>query len=188
MDFLEPNTGKRTNLQSSEIHHLVPAEGWFELGNYAEAKKELDLIEPCHRNHLDVLVLRLRTCVKLSQWEESLELATAVLDQDQSYSDYWIKRSCSLHELTRTKEAYDLLKPALLLFPGEHVIPFNLNVYARALGRPLMAFYWRFQAIRINWNGVFESIDRTEKKNPKWQTYKARWKKRMRKIESFLRP
>ena len=175
-------------MPSSKIDHLEPAEGWYELGEFNEAKKELDLIESCHRNHLDVLVLRLRTCVKLRLWEESLELATAVLDQDQSYSDYWIKRSYALRELNRIKEAYDLLKPARLLFPAEHVIPYNLSCYARALGRPFTAYYWAVKALIMNWRGVLELTDRTKKNDPTWMAKRARVEKRMEKIESLFEP
>jgi|GEM_PF-1386157 len=186
MDFSTSNAGAAGQFRSADIDHLEPAEGWFELGNYTEAKKELDLIDPRQAQQLEVLVLRLRTCFNLKQWEETLAVATAVLQQDHTYSDYWIKRSYALHELNRTREAYDLLKPSVGLFPGEEVIPFNLNCYARALGRPLTAFYWRNMALRRNWRGVFNSIDRTQKDNPKWQAHKARWERRMKWVESLF--
>ena len=43
-------------------------------------------------------------------------------------------RSFALHEMKRTQEAYDELKPALDTFKNEHLVWYNMACYACVLG------------------------------------------------------
>lgn len=46
----------------------------------------------------------------------------------------WIHRSFALHELKRTAEAQEKLRPAAKTFPKEHPVFYNLACYACQLG------------------------------------------------------
>ena len=46
----------------------------------------------------------------------------------------WIQRSFALHELKRTAEAREKLKPAAKKFPKQHLVFYNLACYACQLG------------------------------------------------------
>lgn len=62
----------------------------------------------------------------------------------------WIQRSFALHELKRTREAFDKLLPAAKLFRKEWLIPYNLACYTAQLGRIKEAEEWYKRAMLLN--------------------------------------
>ncbi len=62
----------------------------------------------------------------------------------------WVHRSYALHELRRTREAFDLLRPAVGRFPKEIIIPYNLACYTCQLGDLAAARRWFEQALALD--------------------------------------
>lgn len=121
-------------LDFPERHLARAAEGWLELGNPAEAARELAGLRRATRRHPDVLELRWRIHAARRQWKLALRVATAVVSAAPQRPSGWIHRSYTLHELKRTAEAMANLLPALDRFPKEPIIPYNLACYACQLG------------------------------------------------------
>jgi predicted Zn-dependent protease len=124
-----------TAVEPSEVIHLRAAEGWVELGLPEEALKELEVLPAARREQPLVLMLLWRIYSAAGRWRDCIEVADELVQRDSKNLLGWIHRSYALHELKRTQEASDLLEPALLQFPDEELVAYNLACYACQLGR-----------------------------------------------------
>jgi len=129
-------------LEPPDTFHLDAAIGWLGLGNWQEANEELEKITPQLRAHPDVLEVRLEIYAKAGKWEPCVDLGNALVQAVPESPFGWMQRSFALHELKRTQEAADLLKPAADLFPKEWLIRYNLACYACQLGNRKEARTW----------------------------------------------
>ena len=108
--------------------------GWIELGNHEEADEELDKIEATLRVHPNVLEVRWIIHAKVQHWELCKDIGSTLVKLAPERTTGWIHRSFALHELERTQEAYDALKPALDVFKKEYLVRYNMACYACVLG------------------------------------------------------
>jgi tetratricopeptide (TPR) repeat protein len=134
-------------LQAPDLHHLNAAEGWLELGNHHEALAELTQISPAEQGRLEVLGLRWSIAAQFKSWEECIQLATTIIELAPENVFGWVHRSFALHELRRTQEACDLLRPVAKQFPRNETIPYNLACYECQLGNLPEARKWFQQAL-----------------------------------------
>jgi predicted Zn-dependent protease len=126
---------------------LQAAHGWVELGNPAEALHELDGLSATAREHPEVLGLRWHIAAKSRDWETALGIAGALVEAMPESPSGWIHRSYCLHELKRTREAWDSLLPLAKRFPKEWLICYNLACYACQLGLLAEARTWFTRAV-----------------------------------------
>jgi Flp pilus assembly protein TadD len=66
----------------------------------------------------------------------------------------WIHRSFALHEMGRTREAYDELRPGLEIFEKEQLIWYNMACYACCLDEKVEARTLLNRAIELGGDGV----------------------------------
>jgi predicted Zn-dependent protease len=130
------------SIQTPDLHYLRAALGWLELGNLREAAAELELVAPALANHPDVLEMRWQIEARAKRWETCLKLAEAIIKRAPASAIGWIHRSYALHEMQRTAEARDELKPVAGRFPEELTIPYNLACYECKLGNLTQAREW----------------------------------------------
>jgi Flp pilus assembly protein TadD len=123
-------------------HYVDAAEGWLELGDSAEAARELRRLSPAALGHTDVLDLRWRLHAARGQWDSALDVARLVTSVAPERPSGWIHQSYTLHELKRTEEALHLLLPVAEQFPEESIIAYNLACYACQLGDLAGAKIW----------------------------------------------
>lgn len=136
-------------IEPPDSHILNAAVGWAELGLPAEALVELARLNPSLLGHPDVLDLRWRLHAMKKDWEAALTVARAQLAVSPERVDSWINQSYALHELKRTREAFDSLVPLLEKFPKLGVIPYNLACYSCQLGELDDARVWIRRARKI---------------------------------------
>lgn len=136
-------------LDYPDRHFVRAAEGWLELGDSAEAARELRRLTPAAEKHPDVLEMRWRLYELRGQWADALAVARAVTLAAPERASGWIHQSYCLHELQRTDEAWDLLLPAAEKFPKESIIPYNLACYACRLGDLVVARDWLQRAVKL---------------------------------------
>lgn len=115
-------------------HHLTAAIGWLELGNPLEAKEELERIAPEFHAHPDVLEVRWGICYAAKDFRGCYDIGAALVNQAPDRPSGWLHRSAGLHWLNRSREAYDLLQPALGRFPDAWAIHYDMACYACVLG------------------------------------------------------
>ena len=139
-----------TAFEPPDSHHLSAAEGWLELGNPREAQAELDCISTVAQGRVEVLALRWGILARFNSWKECIVLADRIVEAAPKEVFGWIHRSYALHELRRTREARDLLLPAIRLFPKVETIPYNLACYECQLGDLDAARDWFHRALKLH--------------------------------------
>jgi len=147
-------------------HFVQAAAGWLELGNPSEAAAELNQLSPRFARHPDVLEIRWRLCAAEHAWVEALEVAQAVTQVAPDRPSGWIHQSYCLHELKRTSEARDVLRPLAKKFPKEFIIPYNLACYACATGDLQEARRWLLRAMKIKGKDSREEFRRMALEDP----------------------
>lgn len=137
-------------LQPPDSHHLSAAQGWLELGNYLEAGRELARISPPLDQHPDVLEIQYELYAHEKRWQECADTALATMRADPDRQSAWIHYSFALHELKRTKQAYNNLLTVSQKFTDDWHLPYNLACYCAQLGHFAEAQEWFKKAISIN--------------------------------------
>jgi tetratricopeptide (TPR) repeat protein len=129
-------------LEPPNSFHVRAAQGWLELGNYAEANTELGKVAPELRTHPEVLKVSWEVYAAARKWEAALEVAVALIHNDSEDPLGWVHRSYCLHELRRTHEARDNLLRVVGKFPLSATMRYNLACYECQLGRLVQAKAW----------------------------------------------
>ena len=122
-------------LPHEEAHRVRAAEGWLELGDLAEATKELDSVNSVLRAHPDVLAVRYKIYAQLKDWPMCEQIARALTKITPDHPSGWISLCQCLHFQGKTDEAYDTLRAVLPEFPNLAVMEYDLACYACRLGR-----------------------------------------------------
>lgn len=112
------------------------------LGSTREARHELRFIQPENRRHPEVLQIRWRIYAAVHKWRACLSVARTLLIEEPESPFGWVHLSFALHEMGRTKEAWQQLLPAVRQFPNDFIIPYNLACYTCQLGRLTEAWAW----------------------------------------------
>jgi tetratricopeptide (TPR) repeat protein len=138
-------------LEMPDSHYLLAALGWYELGNRAEAKAELQQIRPEYHRHPDVLEMNWMLCAEERDWAAGLEAARALAEVAPHRSSGWLHQAYALRRVKDggLKQAMACLLPAAEKFPKEPIIPFNLSCYACQMGEFEQARVWLELALQI---------------------------------------
>jgi Flp pilus assembly protein TadD len=129
-------------IEPPDAHSLNAATGWLLLGNAAEARTEFDQIRRALRLHPEVLDFEWRLLAQEQRWTEAADVGERLVQVCPDDANAWVHRSYALHELRRTREAFDKLLPAAGHFPQEPIIPYNLACYTCQLGDLTTAQRW----------------------------------------------
>ena len=132
-----------------ELFYLDAAQGWVELGNFAEASRELEKIHADRQSHPDVLEVRWEICAKQKQWQEGAEVGRALIRTAPDRATGWIDLSYALHELKETQQAWDNLFGVAGTFPKVPTISYNLACYACQLGKLWEGEQWLKRAFDV---------------------------------------
>lgn len=130
-------------------NHLNAAKGWLDLGNHAEASRELDQIAGALRVHPDVLEVRWQICARMKMWTAALEISSAIIELAPERSFGYLHQAYSFHALGYTEKAYNALTQVAGKFPEVIAIPYCLACYACQLQRVDDAYQWFEQAVTI---------------------------------------
>lgn len=133
----------------SEKMVLRAAEGWLELGDWRSAEEELSRIRPELQDHVSLLKLRIEITSAAKDWERVVELAGLLIGHVPGESTGYLRRAFALHELRRTREAWDTLLPVAGKFLDEWIVPYNLACYAAQLGDLEVSRKWLDRAFKL---------------------------------------
>jgi len=140
---------KTKPLDPPDSHHLKAAEGWLQLGDPVESNEELKKIGLQNRFHPQVLIARWQIYAKEQHWEFAHTIAQGIIALLPNEAIGWINRSYALHQLKRTREAWETLLPAAAKFPKNLTIAYNLACYACQLGHMEAASRWLKTAMQL---------------------------------------
>lgn len=136
-------------LEHPDDLHLQAAVGWLELGLPLEADDELDQIAAEMQTHPEVLLVRCDVFFEMKKWDAVVALAERMVKRWPKNRQMWIQRSFALHELGRTQEAFDKLRPVGGRFRKSWTIPYNLACYCAQLGRMEESQQWFRKAMAM---------------------------------------
>lgn len=138
-------------LEYPDRHHLNAAEGWLELDKPAEARAELEQIDPAQQSHPDVLDLRWQVCARQERWNEALEIARELIHTAPGRAAGWLHHAYAVRRSPNgsIQQAWDTLLPAFEKFPTKPIVAYNLSCYACLLGRLDEARLWLRRAFSI---------------------------------------
>ena len=80
-------------------------------------------------------------------WPGALSCAGRLVAAAPERASGWLNQSFALHELKRTREAFERLAGEAEKFPEHYVIPYNLACYQCALGHREEAMRWLRRAV-----------------------------------------
>lgn len=146
-------------IEPPDSHFLNAATGWLMLGNSAEAWREFEQIQPLLHAHPEALDFQWQWFAREKRWLEALDIGGCLVHLCPEDPIAWIHRSYALHELRRTREAFDLLLPAAQRFPKETTIPYNLSCYTSQLGDLPAARRWFTRVLTLG-KGPAEKLHR----------------------------
>ncbi len=129
-------------LSTADHYHVEAAEGWIGLGNFVEARQELEQVTPQDPVHPAVLEVQWQLLAKEGQWEACLDIASTLVQTLPEHPLGWVHRSYCLHELKRTVEARDNLLRVVDKFGEDPIMRYNLACYECQLGRLAEAKSW----------------------------------------------
>ena len=138
-------------LDTPDIHHVRAAEGWLELGDDAEALRELENISSTEKDHPVVLELRFQILAKRSEWDACRGIAEMITQQLPDFAGGWLHLAYATRRATGGSDqaAFDVLEPAAEKFSDEPTIPYNLACYVCQLGKLSEAREWLKRAFAI---------------------------------------
>ena len=119
--------------QTAHARHLLAAEGYIDLGMYAEAGAELSSLEPAYFALEQTLVLQLCVYAGLHRWQQAHELATALAKQDPENPQWAIWSASAACRLQSVEAAKGILLDALVSHPDNANIHYNLSCYETRL-------------------------------------------------------
>ena len=128
---------------------LDAAEGWLGLGNHVEAFTELEQVSGEMQQHPEVMRMRYNIYAAAKNWAAAAETAQSLCQLASEEPFGPIHLAYALHELKRTKEAWDVLLPVATRFPDEYIVRYNLACYACQMGNLPTARQWLERAVEI---------------------------------------
>ena len=137
-------------IEPPDSHILNAATGWLMLGNAVESRAEFQQISATLREHPLVLEFEWRLLAAEKRWLAAVAASGRLLRVCPDDVNAWVHRSYALHELRRTREAFDKLLPAIKRFPKETIIPYNLACYTCQLGDLKAARMWLEQTLALD--------------------------------------
>ncbi len=136
-------------LPISDQHHLDAAEGWIELGNFEEAKRELQQISEQFKCDPDVIEMRYRVDCRPECWDAVHELVMAMRNSmpEKPRIDFYLAMIQFYGK--KYQEAYETLRPVVDELPEDWTIAYCLACYCCKLGKVDEAKIWLHKAIDL---------------------------------------
>ena len=143
-----------------DSHYLSAAMGWTDLGNFAEAKAELQKVASTLAHHPVVLEVAWAIHAGAKDWAEALKAAEQLVAHAGEHASGWLHRAYAMRRAPGggIKAAWDALLPAVDQFPGESTIPYNLACYACQMGDLEEARRWLRRALAVGEKGRIKTM------------------------------
>lgn len=113
---------------------IIAAQGYVELGLYADAREELSVLPESFSNRTDVLEITVLCLMGEHRWEEALESARRLCTAEPEEPGGFIHAAYCLHEMGRTREAVDVLVLGPASLQAKAVFFYNMGCYRARLG------------------------------------------------------
>jgi len=129
--------------------HLSYANGYRQLGMFSDAHDELEKIDSDFSEMKEVIVANLAISSDEQDWARVVGLSSRLADEHPEEVEWWIQWAYALRRCNSVEAAREVLETALLRFPKEACIHYNLGCYACVDGDLERAKTWISQAIAL---------------------------------------
>lgn len=119
---------------TEQERRIIAAQGYVELGLFAEAEAELSPLPAAMRERVDVIEIILLCLMGGRRWEEALALASELCRQEPGEPGGFIHAAFCLHELGKTEEAVEVLSNGPASLRTKAVYYYNIGCYHARLG------------------------------------------------------
>lgn len=138
-------------LEPPDSFFVRAAEGWVELGDFAEAIRELEHIRPEFRSHPDVKDVHWQMGAKESRWDDCREIARGITEQNPESPLGWIHFAYATRRASGggLEAAREILLTAQKRFPAVPLIPYNIACYECQLQNLKEARRWLGKAFSL---------------------------------------
>lgn len=113
---------------------IIAAQGYVELGLFAEARDELSVLPEILHERTDVIEVTVLCLMGEHRWEEALAFARRLCVTEPEEPGGFIHAAYCLHEMGRTREAVDVLVRGPASLQGKAVFFYNMGCYRARLG------------------------------------------------------
>lgn len=139
------------SIEPPDSHRLLAAQGWAELGVFADAEAELNEISEPLQRHPDVLTCRYELYARFNRWDLAAGVAQALVEGFGQDVGAWVSLAYAVRRKSGggIPQAREVLQKARELFPAETLIAYNLACYDCQLGDETAAMQWLKQAILL---------------------------------------
>lgn len=138
-----------STIEPPDRHHLSAALGWLGLGNWHEAKVELQKISDENRRAPAVLLAEYEVYSSSKDWGHAADVAGVLVEVIPNSAGVWLSLAYAVRRKPggNIEEARAILTKGEQLFPGESMIAYNLACYECQLGNMDMARDWLDKAM-----------------------------------------
>ena len=113
---------------------IIAAQGYVELELFAEARQELAALPENVFDRTDVIEITVLLLMGERRWEEALAHARQLCAAEPEEPGGFIHAAFCLHEMSRTREAVDVLVRGPASLQGKAVFFYNMGCYHARLG------------------------------------------------------
>ena len=109
---------------------LEKADGYIDLKLYSEAHSELQRVPTSFQTSLPYRLYLLRLLMAEKDWVASQECAIELNKALPNEPSFWIQLAYATRRAVNIQAARDILLEAMIRFPNEAIIPYNLACYS----------------------------------------------------------
>jgi tetratricopeptide (TPR) repeat protein len=130
--------------------HFTAALGWLNLGNWREAKGELDAVPAEYREQRLTAGLYLEILSAGKQWREKQLRATLMAEKFPDDVQWLISQAYATRRAESLPQARMILRAAYERFPQAALVSYNLACYAAQLGELAEAKSYLTEAVKLD--------------------------------------
>jgi len=147
------------NLPEDIQRQLVRCEGFLDLKMPGKAEQELAQIDPGIHDHFYYRWLKTNILMQQGKWAEACPYASALRRDFPEEAGFWIQDAYLTRRALNIESARSILEEALIHFPEEGMIYFNLACYACRLGNKTEARQQLKSAIDLDAKWLKAALD-----------------------------
>jgi predicted Zn-dependent protease len=139
-------------MASIEDYHqtLLAAQGYCELGMFADSLVELDGMPKKLKDHPAVVEARLIVLMQAERWREALKVGQQLTKLAPDRNIGYIHTAYCLHEIGHTEKARSILLSGPETLKAEPVFHYNLACYECTLGNKDMARVHLMKSVELD--------------------------------------
>jgi Flp pilus assembly protein TadD len=166
-----------TTIEPPDRHHLSAAIGWLGLGNWREAKLELEKISTENRRAPAVLLAEYDVAAVAKDWGRAADVANMLVDVIRDSPAVWLSLAYAVRRKPGggIEQARQILTKGDQMFPDQSMIAYNLACYECQLGNLEVARDWLDKAMaRADAKQIRELALKDADLEPLWDEIKMR--------------